>query len=213
MPARVVWGHEYVFGFDGDDLGVNSSIHVEMASPAGSKPFFTGNVGDLSQRLFIRLDRGDPPAQVTATYEEEEASDSLDDTFCSRTLVASVRGTSARSALPHVYFPSRCIEPRYRPRHLIVACGDGGLYVSSIHWHNWNGSSAVGRGTAHLNDCTPDCADGHFHTYGIVVRAYRARYCLDVDKWQYSRLAYHYVGAVRPPYQGAKGVPFPCGGV
>lgn len=207
LPARVRWGREYVFGFTGDDLAVSGRIHVRMASPAGSRPFFAGDVpGDLTGRLFIELDRGDAPALVTASYAEED----IDGNVCSRTLSATVRG-SGRAPVQHIFFDTNCRSPRYRPKHVTIACGDGNLYVTGIHWRHWNGPQAFGTGLGHYNDCTPYCAVGHFHTQAITVRAYRPVYCTDVDKWQYSRLAYTFVGP--STLRGDRGIRFPCGGI
>jgi len=176
-----------------------------MASPVESRPFFTGNVSDdLSGRLFIELDRGDAPAVVTASYPEED----INGTVCSRSLNAMVRG-SRGAAVQHIFFDTNCRSPRYRPTHIIIACGDGNLYVTGIHWRRWNGLQAFGTGVGHYNDCTPYCAAGHFHTQAITLRAYRPTYCMDADKWQYSRLAYSFVG--RAGLRGDRGIRFPCG--
>jgi hypothetical protein len=207
LPPRVRWGREYVFGFAGDDLAVSGPIHITMASPAGSKPFFRGKLpDDLSGRLFIELDRGDAPALVTATYPEEDINGSV----CSRTLTSRVQG-STRAAVQHSFFYTNCRSPRYRPTHLIIACGDGNLYVTGIRWRHWNAAQAFGRGVGHFNDCTPYCAVGHFHTQAIMVRVYRPVYCTDVDEWQYSRLAYSFVGP--SALRGDRGIRFPCGAI
>jgi hypothetical protein len=38
-----------------------------------------------------------------------------------------------------------------------------------MKWSTWNAVRAAGQGTSHLNDCTPDCARGHFHAFAVSV--------------------------------------------
>lgn len=51
----------------------------------------------------------------------------------------------------------------------ISNCGDGAVGVTRLHWTSWNSHLASGYGTYFLNDCTPTCAGGHFHTYPAIV--------------------------------------------
>lgn len=48
-------------------------------------------------------------------------------------------------------------------------CGDGSVGLTALHWTSWNAHLASGYGTYYLNDCTPTCAGGHFHTYPALV--------------------------------------------
>src|SRR3954452_1897403 len=54
---------------------------------------------------------------------------------------------------------------KFKPHHVLLACGDGSLYVNHIKWRSWGKKRARGHGRAHVNDCTPSCAQGRFHTY------------------------------------------------
>jgi hypothetical protein len=62
----------------------------------------------------------------------------------------------------------------YKPRRLNPSV-DGSLYVRQVHWTVWTDRRAVGHGVAHVNDCRPDCADGHYATYPVTVRLTRPR--------------------------------------
>jgi hypothetical protein len=64
-----------------------------------------------------------------------------------------------------------------RPRSLVLACADANFYATGIRWTTWKASSATGSGTAHLNDCDPYCAAGHFRTYRIALRLGVPRRC------------------------------------
>jgi hypothetical protein len=67
---------------------------------------------------------------------------------------------------------------RVRPKAIIVACADANFYVQGIRWSRWSATRAVGAGTAHVNDCTPNCAAGHFHTFRVTVRLSRVVTCV-----------------------------------
>jgi hypothetical protein len=51
----------------------------------------------------------------------------------------------------------------------ISNCGDGAVGEQGLHWTSWTSHLASGYGTYFLNDCTPTCAGGHFHTYPATV--------------------------------------------
>jgi hypothetical protein len=52
-----------------------------------------------------------------------------------------------------------------KPPRIILACGDGNAVADQMHWVKWTSTKAVGAGDLKQNDCTPDCADGAFHSY------------------------------------------------
>lgn len=62
----------------------------------------------------------------------------------------------------------------YKPRRLNPSV-DGSLYVRGVRWTVWDDRRAVGDGVAHVNDCKPDCADGHYTEYRVAVRLAQPR--------------------------------------
>jgi hypothetical protein len=68
-------------------------------------------------------------------------------------------------------------RPVVRPRSLVAACGDGNLYFTGPRWSSWTATGAAATGTAHLDDCTPNCAAGRFHAYRARVRLGGFRTC------------------------------------
>jgi hypothetical protein len=61
-------------------------------------------------------------------------------------------------------------RPQVRPIRFVLACADENAYLTSLHWVRWSPSVGIARGIDHENDCTPDCAAGHFHeTWADVV--------------------------------------------
>ncbi|MES1247310.1 MAG: hypothetical protein ABUS54_06525 [Actinomycetota bacterium] len=70
-------------------------------------------------------------------------------------------------------------KPRVRPASAIVACADANFSIDHITWTSWGAKAAVGHGTAHANDCTPNCAAGHFHAFPVTVRLSKVVRCVD----------------------------------
>ncbi len=57
----------------------------------------------------------------------------------------------------------------YKPRRLNPSV-DGSLYVQGMQWTVWDDRRAVGEGIAHVNDCDPNCAEGHYTEHRVTVR-------------------------------------------
>ena len=62
----------------------------------------------------------------------------------------------------------------YKPRRLNPSV-DGSLFIGDMRWTAWDDRNAVGSGVAHVNDCKPDCADGHYSSYHVTVRLAQPR--------------------------------------
>ena len=56
-----------------------------------------------------------------------------------------------------------------RPKSFILTCADGNAYFAKLAWTSWTPGLASAKGTLVLNDCTPYCAAGHFHSYPAIV--------------------------------------------
>ena len=94
-----------------------------------------------------------------------------------------------------------------QPVRLVLACGDGNLYFTNLKWKNWGAATATASGTDHLNDCTPYCAAGHFHTYSVRITVDKLRPC-GITR-EYARLRYAYVKA-RPTVKESLVYTMPC---
>ena len=85
---------------------------------------------------------------------------------------APVRPALARpAAVPSqtVVFDCPGQHARVRPRSFVLACADGNAYFAKLAWTSWTPGLASAKGTLVLNDCTPYCAVGHFHSYPVIV--------------------------------------------
>jgi hypothetical protein len=53
-----------------------------------------------------------------------------------------------------------CVKPKFKPRNVIIACGDASLGAREMAWSSWNQKTALGTGSGQVNDCDPDCVHG-----------------------------------------------------
>lgn len=89
---------------------------------------------------------------------------------------AATHAAGADTSHPNV-LPNCLGKPTVEPSEVILACADAGLGVRRITWLGWGSALAAGVGIAFANDCTPDCAAGHFHSYQAVLILKGAQRC------------------------------------
>lgn len=83
--------------------------------------------------------------------------------------------TTDRTQSETTYFGQYGVSTHaYQPPRLNPSV-DGSLFMRGMQWTVWDDRHAVGRGIAHVNDCDPSCADGHYATYPVTVRLSRPR--------------------------------------
>jgi hypothetical protein len=97
-------------------------------------------------------------------------------------------------AATQTYAPRDCIHEAVKPHRIVITCADGNFYVAGLHWSSWKRKSASATGTAHINDCVPFCAHGHFHTYPVSVRLSSAHFCADAGVTQFRRMRVTFTG-------------------
>ena len=96
---------------------------------------------------------------------------------------------------------------RIRPKSIVVACADANFYVANIRWSQWRTTRAVGVGTAHVNDCKPNCAAGHVHSYPATATFSKPKRCPD-GRRDYRRALVTFSSPDRPPgAAGGRGKP------
>jgi hypothetical protein len=79
----------------------------------------------------------------------------------------------------------------------MVACGDGNFYLTRLNWSRWAETAAWARGIGHLNDCQPNCAEGHFHSYPVSAHLSRPEVCEHQIR-EFTRMTVLYLGR-KPP--------------
>jgi hypothetical protein len=89
-------------------------------------------------------------------------------------LSAALAATLFINQKPHLK-PSQvltwdCEYPEYKPKTIMIYCGDGGAYIDKITWTSWGQDGAAGTGEYYRNLCRPDCADGKIVHAPVEVR-------------------------------------------
>jgi hypothetical protein len=92
-------------------------------------------------------------------------------------------------------------KPRVRPTEIVLACADANFGVRKLRWTGWGESFAAATGVAYANDCTPNCAAGHMHSYQAVVLVSGTQQCPN-GTTAYNKVTVAFVG--RSPYPKAK---------
>jgi uncharacterized lipoprotein NlpE involved in copper resistance len=88
----------------------------------------------------------------------------------------------------------------------ISNCGDGAVGLTGLHWTSWTSHLASGYGTYFLNDCTPTCVGGHFHTYPALVALWgSAAVKGHPAERKYTRMTLVFTGTRPPVYQVVNG--------
>jgi hypothetical protein len=81
---------------------------------------------------------------------------------------AVVRAGSVAAAPQDVVL--NCLnKAQVRPGTIVVTCADNGIGLQHLRWTSWTPELASAYGTEWENDCKPNCADGHFHYYPVVI--------------------------------------------
>jgi hypothetical protein len=112
----------------------------------------------------------------------------------------AVTATVAAGAVARVPVFGGCTSKvRVRPHNVTFACADGNFYATGLRWTRWDAREATAAGTGHRNDCSPNCAAGHFHAYPLTVTLSRPLVCAGFD--EFSRVAWRFGRA------GPTGVP------
>lgn len=101
--------------------------------------------------------------------------------------------------------------PLYKPKSVVIACGDGAFRVVKLHWSRWTGKVAVGKGIGKVNTCRPSCAEGKFKSYPVKLKAGRPVAC-PVNGRQFTRLTYTFTDRKPAGVKRSDFVDRPCNG-
>ncbi len=96
-----------------------------------------------------------------------------------------------------------------RPHQVVIACADGNFYADKLVWSSWSAKSAGATGTAHVNDCKPYCAAGHFHTYPVTIRLSHVETC-GTSRQMFARIEWVFPAAKPSDQPRAGGETLPC---
>lgn len=100
-------------------------------------------------------------------------------------------------------------QAQVRPAGVVFACADANFYATRMSWAHWGTADAEGIGLGYVNDCTPYCAAGHFHTYRLSVHLSRPVICVK-GRREFSRIAWRFTASKPPHVARADGETLPC---
>ena len=117
---------------------------------------------------------------------------------------------SANRTATTIGLPDCLGKPRVRPTSVVLACADGNFSVAKLAWTGWGQSFAAARGTGSLNDCKPNCAAGHFHSYPVILLATGRQTCHGSPA--YASVTYAFITQAPYPVKTIKDatIPFSC---
>jgi hypothetical protein len=114
---------------------------------------------------------------------------------------------AASQPRPEVF---NCQHAQVKPSNFTLTCADGNEILTHLSWSSWTASAAHATGTEMVNDCTPYCAAGKFHSYPADVTFARSVPLPGHPGQRYfSRVTVYFPGARPPVYSGGKPVTGP----
>ncbi len=123
-------------------------------------------------------------------------------------LLFGAAGTHPASAAPVMALPDCQGKPQVRPATVLFACADGNFSAEKLAWSGWGKSTTTATGVAQSNDCTPNCAAGHMHSYRIRVIVSGKESCPG-GRPAYSTVTFAWLGA--NPGGSPYSMKYPCG--
>jgi hypothetical protein len=124
-------------------------------------------------------------------------------------LLLAPAGSATRSA-SMIGLPDCLGKPRVKPASVVLACADGNFSVAKLAWTGWGQAFTAGRGTGMVNDCKPNCAAGHFHSYPVILLATGRQNCHSNPA--YASITYAFITQAPYPVKTVKDatIPSPC---
>jgi hypothetical protein len=105
---------------------------------------------------------------------------------------AKPRAAGSKGSAGKVYVAANaCNGHAFKPRKVTFACADGNAFATNLRYSSYGSQQAQATGTIHLNECTPNCAEGHFRQHAGKVRFDQVIRCADGRKY-FSRARYQY---------------------
>ncbi len=90
---------------------------------------------------------------------------------------AALANPVASESGKQVQLISNCFKPKFKPKSVIIACGDASLGAKDMTWSTWTRKRADGTGTGLINDCNPDCAHGTTKSASMELQLSKPQLC------------------------------------
>jgi hypothetical protein len=98
-------------------------------------------------------------------------------------------------------YVTNCTHADFKPRTIIMACGDGGAFVENMSWSKWTATGASGNGKYGYMTCNPNCVAGGIKTVAAHVALSNPKSCPKTKKGKvFTEIAVTFTGK-RPPQE------------
>jgi hypothetical protein len=117
---------------------------------------------------------------------------------------------AAQAGSARTFVSSDCNGAAFKPRSIVLTCGDAGLVATKLQWKQWGASKASGGGRGEEKVCTPNCAEGRVAKGPMQVSLSRPRLCPQDGKRHFTKVHYSWPNGApgEGPRQGT--IPLPC---
>jgi len=127
---------------------------------------------------------------------------------------APTRATNAaliQPASPAKTVVVNCLfKTQTRPSWFILTCADANDVLAHLHWVSWGSGAAFATGVEQINNCTPNCAEGKFINYPVLVNLWRPQPLPGHPGVRYFSRVTRVYTANRPPLYFCNGTRITC---
>ena len=125
--------------------------------------------------------------------------------------VLAVPAVALAAPGPKTVFAITCLQERYKPAQITIACGDGTVSVAKLKWTSWSSTQAKASGVYRVNKCNPDCASGHTQSFPVQITLSRPKTCAGRKHKAFGRLSYAFGSEHPKPTPRRTSLPCPTG--
>lgn len=117
---------------------------------------------------------------------------------------------AAAGSTTRTYVASNCDNAAFKPRQIVLACGDAGLIATKLQWTQWGTKKARGAGLGKQRVCKPTCVAGKIAKGAMKLVLSKPRLCAQDGKRHFTKVHYKWIPAApaEGPNQGT--TPLPC---
>jgi hypothetical protein len=125
-------------------------------------------------------------------------------------LVAFAVATAVAMPTERTYVTSDCSGASFKPKSIVLTCGDAGLVATKLQWPQWGTKEAHGAGLGEEKVCKPNCAAGKVAKAAMKVVLSKPKLCPQDAKRHFTKIHYKWIPAApgEGPNQGT--IPLPC---
>jgi len=121
----------------------------------------------------------------------------------------AVAGAAAKPA-DRTYVTAHCSGAVFKPRWIVLTCGDAGLVATKLQWTQWGMKKAHGAGLGKEKVCKPNCAAGRVARGAMKLILSRPRFCRQDGKRHFTKVHYKWIPAAPGEGRNQGTIPLPC---